>query len=140
MSPFANFLRELRLRRGMKQKEVAELLGYEQSYLSSLEKGFKGAPRRAFIDRLIAEMSLDAQEIRELNEVLKLSHRQVFIPASAPAAEYEIWHALRQMSGSLDPDQLSLIKLLLKVMMPKDSTVQPGFIQDAISMERGISM
>ncbi len=112
MSPFANYLRELRHRRGLKQKEVAELLGYEQSYLSSLEKGLKGLPRRVFIDRLVAKLSLDATEVVELERVLKLSDRRVLLPTNASSAEYELWHDLKGLSGRLDPDQIGLIKSL----------------------------
>jgi len=49
MSPFAIYLRKLRLRRGLKQKEMAYLLGYEQSYLSALERSVKGPPKQEFI-------------------------------------------------------------------------------------------
>jgi predicted transcriptional regulator len=44
MSPFSHFLHELRLQHQIRQSELAELLGYEQSYISALEVGIKGPP------------------------------------------------------------------------------------------------
>ncbi|HEX5806423.1 MAG TPA: helix-turn-helix transcriptional regulator [Macromonas sp.] len=39
MSPFSLSLHDLRLRNGLRQAELAELMGYEQSYISALEVG-----------------------------------------------------------------------------------------------------
>lgn len=118
MSPFASYLRELRQRRGLKQKEVAELLGYEQSYLSSLEKGLKGLPRRAFIDRLISRLALDSEEVAELDRALKCSDRRVLLPTNASPDEYALWHELRDLSGRLDTRQIQSILGLLQAFAP----------------------
>ena len=37
MSPFSRLLAETRRRNGLRQIDLAELLGYEQTYLSALE-------------------------------------------------------------------------------------------------------
>lgn len=50
MSPFSHFLHELRLRHQIRQAELAELLGYEQSYISALEIGAKGPPTEEFVE------------------------------------------------------------------------------------------
>jgi len=55
MSPFSHFLHELRMRLEIRQAELAELVGYEQSYISALEVGLKGPPTQEFITRLIAQ-------------------------------------------------------------------------------------
>ena len=49
MSPFSHFLHELRLQHQIRQSELAELLGYEQSYISALEVGIKGPPTDEFV-------------------------------------------------------------------------------------------
>lgn len=140
VSPFAYYLRELRQRRGLKQRVVAELLGYEQSYLSSLEKGLKGLPRRAFIDRLVAKLSLDEAEIAELERVLRLSDRRVLLPANASPAEYELWHDLKGLSGRLDSDQLGLIKSLLRVIAPQEALITAAPAGRAATIERRRAM
>ena len=52
MSPFSRYLVDLRRRLGVRQGELADLLGYDQSYLSALEIGQKGPPTPEFVDRL----------------------------------------------------------------------------------------
>lgn len=140
MSPFASYLRELRLRRGLKQKEVSELLGYEQSYLSSLEKGLKGLPRRAFIDRLVSRLALSAEEVAELERVVKISNRQVLLPANAPRDEYELWADLRNLSGCLDASQLELIRSLLRAIAPGNMTPTSGCCTHGGTQERRPAM
>lgn len=44
MSPFAMTLRELRATKRLCQAEAAELLGYEQTYISALDVGIKEPP------------------------------------------------------------------------------------------------
>lgn len=41
MSPFSQFLHDLRMRRRLRQADLADLLGYEQSYISALEVGLR---------------------------------------------------------------------------------------------------
>lgn len=140
MSPFASYLRELRQRRGLKQKEVSELLGYEQSYLSSLEKGLKGLPRRAFIDRLVSRLALNAEEVAELERVVKISNRQVLLPTNAPRDEYELWADLRNLSGCLDASQLELIRSLLRAIAPGNITPISGCCTHGGTQERRPAM
>ena len=52
MSPFSQLLAETRRRHGLRQIDLAELLGYEQTYLSALEVGAKGPPT-AVMDRML---------------------------------------------------------------------------------------
>lgn len=113
MSPFASYLRTLRKARRLKQKEVAELLGYEQSYLSSLEGGSKGLPRQPFVDRLISKLDLSEEEVTELNRVRTVSARRIVLPANASADEYELWHKLRTRSGQLTPGMLKILTAFL---------------------------
>ena len=53
MNPFSHYLHDLRMRHEIRQSELAELLGYEQSYISALEIGAKGPPTPEFIEKLI---------------------------------------------------------------------------------------
>lgn len=113
MSPFAVYLRELRRRRGMNQKGAADLLGYEQSYISALERSAKGPPRRDFITRLIRGLALSEIEQAELAESLRKSKRQISLPCAAPAEEYELLRDLECQLGRLHPAQIELIRQAL---------------------------
>lgn len=115
MSPFSRFLKALRTQRGLRQKEIAYQLGYEPSYISALERSEKGPPKEDFIRRLIKGLSLDENEQAKLLNALKLSRRQVSLPAQASEAEYGLIHELEPQLGQLTPLQIDLIKLALRL-------------------------
>lgn len=95
----------------MRQKEVAEVLGYEPSYLSALERSQKGPPRQEFIQRLIRGLKLDQREQKVLSEALDASRRQFSIPVCASEAEYQLINQLAPQLGRLLPIQIQLIHL-----------------------------
>lgn len=115
MSPFSKFLRKLRDSRGLKQKEFAALLGYEQSYVSSLERSAKGAPRRSFVDLLIRKMNLDEAEVLELERTFSASGRRFTLATNASFEEYQLWGKLQTLSGKLDPIRWQLIMAVLEL-------------------------
>ncbi len=113
MSPFSRYLKDLRIRRGFRQKQLAHFLGYEASYLSALERSEKGPPRKDFIDRLIRGLALSDEEIAELNEALHDSRRQLVLPPRASDEEYEFVKLLAPRLGQLNLLQLQLMRLAL---------------------------
>jgi transcriptional regulator with XRE-family HTH domain len=113
MSPLSKMLQELRNRRGMRQKELAHLVGYEQSYLSALEIGTKGPPTGEFIDKLSNALNLDEEEQAELDTALAMSDRKFVIPVNASQRLYELCFELRQTADQLLPSQ---IEMMLKVL------------------------
>ena len=115
MSPFSRYLKTLRIKRGVRQKELAYRLGFEPSYLSALERSKKGPPRQDFIRRLVQGLALDESEQAELARALKASRRQVSLPAQASDAEYALLHQLEPQLGNLNPLQIQLITLALQV-------------------------
>lgn len=115
MSPFSRYLKNLRIRRGFRQKELANFLGYEASYLSSLERSEKGPPRKDFIDRLIRGLALSDDEIAELNAAIQDSRRQLVLPPKASDEEYELVKLLAPRLGQLNPTQIQLMTLALKL-------------------------
>ncbi|WP_082149540.1 helix-turn-helix domain-containing protein [Bordetella pseudohinzii] len=136
MSPFAIYLRALRLSRGLKQQDVARLLGYEPSYLSALERSAKGPPRQAFIARLVRVLGLSSAEQAELNEALIRSKRQVCLPWTASLEEYELIRELEPQLGRLNSAQIALIRHVLTLpTCPRNQT--PGGLDEACSPSRG---
>lgn len=115
MSPFSQFLRTLRFQRGLKQKELAEKLGYEPSYLSALERSEKGPPREDFVQRLIRDLALNPDECAALDKALAASRRQLSLPATASIEEYQLMEMLRPRLGRLNPVQIQLIGLALRI-------------------------
>lgn len=110
MSPFSVLLHELRLRSNLRQADLAELLGYEQSYLSSVEIGRKGRPTREFVTRAVEALGLDDQGAQELLQAWENSCRTIEIPADAPRALYEALNEVRQSMDLLNPAQIEVIR------------------------------
>lgn len=115
MSPFSQRLRLHRIRCGFRQKELAELLGYEQSYVSALELGLKGPPTDEFVRQLIAVLKLSHEDQETLNEAVAASQRKINIPTEAPTEIYWLFHKLRQQIDQLHPDQIVLIEKVLSL-------------------------
>lgn len=113
MSPFAEALRALRVTRKLRQKDAAELLGYEQSYLSALETGAKGPPKQDFIERLVRVYGLDDLERIALEYALGQSTRTLVLPKDASADEFQILNKLKNQAGRLQQRQIALINIAL---------------------------
>lgn len=128
MSPFALYLRQLRVQRGLKQKDAADLLGYAQSYISALERSAKGPPKRHFIRRLTTVMALDDMERLELEEAVRKSKRHISLPCRASAEEYEVMRQLECQLGRLHPAQLALIRRALMSPVDISAMTNPGDI------------
>lgn len=122
VSPFARYLKQLRLSRGYRQKALAHFLGYEPSYFSALERSEKGPPRQDFIERLIKGLNLTEQEQAELDYALRGSRRQLVLPAKASDEEYALARLLEPQLGHLLPIQVQLIELALRLPESLSST------------------
>lgn len=115
MSPFSKMLFELRASRGLRQKDLAEMLGYEQSYLSGLEIGTKGPPTPEFVEKLASVLVLTKDELIELNFALQQSERKLVIPAGASTGLYEMLYELRLAMDHLLPTQIELIRMAIQL-------------------------
>lgn len=126
MSPFSIYLKCLRLGRGYKQKALALQLGYEPSYISALERGEKGPPKKDFTDRLIRSLALTEEEQATLAQALKNSRRHFSLPSRASEREYTLLHQLEPQLGHLSPLQIQLIELALHIPAGQDHHVPPS--------------
>lgn len=115
MSPFAEVMRELRLRRGLRQEELALRLGCGQRYVSSIEIGSKGPPGRAFVDRLTVALNLDASERAELDGALARSCTRYALPPNAPRAVYEFAAEFFGGWDQLHPAQLRIAREAISI-------------------------
>lgn len=122
MSPFSHFLHDLRLRHQIRQSELAELLGYEQSYISALEVGIKGPPTEEFVQKLIAAIGLSLDEQAELQEIIAASDRKLALPADSPQPLYWMLKELRDQLENLHPLQ---VKLIQDALAMRGSLVDP---------------
>lgn len=115
MSPFAHYLHELRLKHGIRQTELAELLGYEQSYISALEIGTKGPPTPEFLAKLVRSFDMSDAEQYELEQIAEASQRKLALDTDSPQGLYWMLYELRQQVDKLHPAQVQMIRDILKL-------------------------
>ena len=113
MSPFATTLRTLRLNRNLLQKDAADLLGYEQSYISGLENGQKSPSKNGFIQKLIKTYKLNDHEQQMLSQSIDQSRLIYRLPKNASLEAYLIFQALEKQITQLGQNQRHLIKIAL---------------------------
>lgn len=124
MTPFANTLHSIRMRYGIRQVELARLMGYEQTYISSLEVGKKGPPTSEFIDKLIDTLGLTEEEAEQLHDAADASQRKFIINDEVPQKVYWVLRDLRQKLPSLTNTQLSLIQFALDMQESSEDKPQ----------------
>lgn len=113
-SPFAVFLRDLRIRNNFRQRELAEQLGYEQAYVSALELGTRGATKE-FLDALTTRMPLSDKDRADLEIAVAESGRRFVLPAEVSTETYRLAHELFGKVEKLHPSIISAMRELLKI-------------------------
>ena len=115
MSPFSVYLSELRNRFGLRQTKLAEMLGYEQSYISGLELGTKNPSNQEFLSRLIRAFKMTAQEQEELAKVVKQSQQRFVLPREAHPEAFRLCSELWDKIDRIPLPQLQVIRALLSL-------------------------
>ncbi|MBV7539401.1 helix-turn-helix domain-containing protein [Duganella sp. sic0402] len=118
MSPFSVYLSELRNRFGLRQTKLAEMLGYEQSYISGLELGTKSPTNEEFLTRLIRAFKMTAQEQDELAKVVKQSQQRFVLPREVHPDAFRLCSELWDKIDRIPLPQLQAIRALLSLDVP----------------------
>lgn len=113
MSPFATYLYELRMRHSIRQGELSELIGYDQTYISALEVGLKGPPTPEFVDKLVERLELSTPQALELRNAAAASKRKLVIDVDAHPEVYLMFAALKNRLHDLHPAEARVIKAVL---------------------------
>jgi transcriptional regulator with XRE-family HTH domain len=71
--PFPELLFQLRRKRMLLQKQVADEARIDQSYIAGLERGKRDPPKRAVLDRICDGLEASADERMRLHEAASLS-------------------------------------------------------------------
>ncbi|MGT2457781.1 helix-turn-helix domain-containing protein [Cupriavidus basilensis] len=126
-SPFANFLHALRLRSGMRQHELAKLLGFEQAYVSAIELGVK-PPSEDFLERLTRELSLSDRDKVEMRLAKEKSNRRYVLPVDVPTETYLLCHELWEKIDRLYPAQIRVLRELVRIdeLLTEEPTYGPA--------------
>jgi len=110
MTPFGRRVRELRMQKGVTQKEMAAALGVSAAWLSALEKGRRGRPSWGFIQRIIGYFNVIWDDADELLDLARISHPRVVVDTAGLQAEAtEFANLVAERIGDLDRDDLEAL-------------------------------
>ncbi len=114
MTPFGARIRQLRLQRGIKLKDMAKALGVSSAYLSALEHGNRSKPSWASVQAIITYFNVIWDEADELQRLADISDPRVVIDTSGLSPEATRFaNRLSRQISSLDQSKLSALNILL---------------------------
>lgn len=113
-SPISTYLRDLRLRVGVTQLNLAHSIGYEQAYVSSIELGLK-SPSPEFLSKLVAVLKLSLEDRENMEMAVKASRRRFILPPDSSAKTYVFFNELWDKLDRLHPALLDAMHVMLKV-------------------------
>lgn len=119
MNPFAELIRSLRVKRGLRQFELAALLGCGRRTITAAENGAGHGVKNELAERLRDALALSGEEQAELEEAVKRSQRVYSIPEQAPAAAYELVHELFDRLERLTALEIDAIRLILRMHLER---------------------
>ncbi|MCP4597950.1 helix-turn-helix transcriptional regulator [Neptuniibacter sp.] len=115
MTPFGRYLATLRLNRQVKQKELAEALGVDPSYISAIESGKKPPPSNRVIREIVGELALPKDEEALLWNYADQSIRVMHIPDDLPLETYALIQEFRKSLKSLSAGQVNVIRSVISM-------------------------
>ena len=110
MTPFGKRVRELRAKKGVKLKQMAEDLSVSSAYLSALEHGHRGRPAPGMIMQICGYFSLIWDDAAEIKRLAVLSHPRIVVDTSglSPKAT-ELANLLSETVSELDDDTIEWV-------------------------------
>ncbi len=110
MTPFGVRVRELRKKKGVNLKQMAEDLGVSSAYLSALEHGHRGRPAPGMIMQICGYFGLIWDETEDLKRQAVLSHPRIVVDTAGlhPRAT-ELANLLSETIAELDEDTLDWV-------------------------------
>ena len=122
MTPFGEKLRQLRLERGVAQKDMAAAIGVSAAYLSALEHGRRGVPNWAMVQKIIGYFNVIWDEAEELETLAWASDPRVVVDTAglSPRATM-LANRLAERIASLSEEDIAQLAALLDEPAAKTS-------------------
>lgn len=115
MTPFGNFLENLRRKYNLQQKQIAHLMNINPSYISLMEKGRRAPPAKIKLNQLISQLKLSDAEQYNLWRSAEASKLSFKLPSDMSCDEFEFIYELRGQLGKLNRDQIVIMQSVLKL-------------------------
>lgn len=117
MTPLGLRIRELRRRKDVTLKDMAEALDVSSAYLSALEHGKRGRPSRMFVHRICEYFNIIWDDADDLERLASLSHPRVTVDTAGLGADAtELANRLAQTIRKLP--QAKIARLLSEIKDP----------------------
>lgn len=113
MTPLGQFLEKVLRDRDLQQKQLADLVHVNPSYISTLISGKKGPPSIRFIESLELALKMSKEEVVSLRRAVQQSNRDIKIPVDASCDEYIFVNDLQEKLGSLSRERISAMRSAL---------------------------
>ncbi|WP_180899393.1 helix-turn-helix domain-containing protein [Martelella soudanensis] len=114
MTPFGDAVRELRARRGVTQKQMAEAIGVSPAYLSALEHGRRGKPSFDFLQRVAGYFHIIWDDAEAFFDIAERSDPRVVIDTiGLPSAHTAFANRLSRSIGMLDENAIGELEAVL---------------------------
>ncbi len=113
------------MRYGIRQTDLAAMLGYEQSYVSAVEIGTKGPPTEEFVGKLVKVLELGEEECKALDLAVRESQRKYVIPNDASTDTFRMCSELFSELQNLHPAQIEMIRNVIGLRRKLDATPRP---------------
>lgn len=110
MTPFGEFLEQLRRSRHLQQKQMADVMGINPCYVSTMEKGRKGPPSKHVLEQLVKKLKLSEDEQSQLWRSVELSELTYRLPVNMSKEEFELMYEIRSRLGALSRAQITIIQ------------------------------
>ncbi|AYD03119.1 helix-turn-helix domain-containing protein [Neorhizobium sp. NCHU2750] len=115
MTPFGEAMRELRRRKGVTQRALAQAIGVTPAYLSALEHGRRGRPTFELLQRIAGYFNIIWDEAEDLFRLADASDPRVVVDTAGLPPEYTLFaNELSKRIRTLAPDVVEDLTKLLK--------------------------
>ena len=110
MTPFGVKVRELRQKRKVTLKKMAEDLGVSSAYFSALEHGHRGQPGSGLVQQICAYFNLIWDDAEELRRLAQLSHPRIVVDTAglSPKAT-ELANTLAEAIQDMDEETMEWV-------------------------------
>lgn len=109
-----DYLRELRVNRGLMQKQLAANIGVEPSYLSNLERGIRVHLGEKMLKRIAEALQLTPEELTEIRRYRDASRTRITFPPYAAPREIEVVLLLTNCLGRMPPENFETIRTYIE--------------------------
>jgi transcriptional regulator with XRE-family HTH domain len=115
MTPFGERMRQLRKRKGVSQKEMADAIGVSAAYLSALEHGKRGKPTWPLVQKIIGYFNVIWDDAAEVENLAWSSDPRVVIDTGGMSPRATAFaNLLSQQVARLTDDDLAALTRLIE--------------------------